>query len=378
MTFAKKVGTFTSVAIALLASQAAFAQDQFVNPEWANSAWYMGAGIGHSKANIDEERIRAAMLSNGSANFAMGVDEKDRGFKVYLGKQLSRNFAIEGGFYDLGEFSFASSVTAPAGAFNGRAAFRGLNLDLVAMLPLSQRFSVFGRVGAAYTHAKADFTGNRLNAVTGPHRSEKKFGPKVGLGLEFKFTEALAIRGEVERYRVNDAIGNRGDVDMASVNLVYKFGRPHARPAPVYVAPAPEPVVVVEAAPAPAPAPVPVSEKVSFAAEALFDFDKSVVKPEGQSALDNLLTQLQGMNTEVMVTVGHTDSVGSDAYNQKLSLRRAEAVKAYLVSKGVDASRVYTEGKGESQPVADNATAEGRAKNRRVTVEVVGTRTVMK
>jgi OOP family OmpA-OmpF porin len=121
-----------------------------------------------------------------------------------------------------------------------------------------------------------------------------------------------------------------------------------------------------------------VSEKVSFAAEALFDFDKSSVKPEGKAALDELLAKLAGMNTEVMVTVGHTDSVGSDAYNQRLSLRRAEAVKAYIVSKGVDAARVYTEGKGESQPIADNKTSEGRAKNRRVTVEVVGTRTVAK
>ncbi|PWF47977.1 OmpA family protein [Massilia glaciei] len=377
MTYAKKMGTFTAVAIALLASQAASADDQFINPEWANSAWYMGAGAGITKANIDEQRILSAMLSTGAPSAAITVDEKDRGFKVYLGKQLNRNFAIEGGFYDLGEFSFASTAP-PAQVFNGKAAFRGVNLDLVAMLPLSQRFSVFGRVGAAYTQSKAEFTGNRLNALTGPRTSEKSFGPKVGLGLEFKFTEALALRAEVERYRVKDSIGNRGDVDLASLNLVYKFGRPHARPAPVYVAPAPEPVVVVEPAPAPAPAPVPVSEKVSFAAEALFDFDKSVVKPEGQSALDNLLTQLQGMDTEVMVTVGHTDSVGSDAYNQKLSLRRAEAVKAYLVSKGVDASRVYTEGKGESQPVASNDTAEGRAKNRRVTVEVVGTRTVMK
>ncbi len=115
---------------------------------------------------------------------------------------------------------------------------------------------------------------------------------------------------------------------------------------------------------------------MSFSAEALFDFDKSVVKPEGKAALDELLAKLQGMNTEVMVNVGHTDSIGSDDYNQRLSMRRAEAVKAHIVSRGVDASRVYTEGKGETQPVADNTTAEGRAKNRRVTVEVVGTRTV--
>lgn len=377
MKYAKKMGTFTAVAIALLASQAAFAQDQFVNPEWANKAWYMGAGVGVTKATIDEARIRSGLLASGStAISSFTVDEKDRGFKIYLGKQLSRNFAIEGGYYDLGEFSFASS-TVPAGSFNGVAAFRGVNLDVVGMLPLSERFSVFARAGVAYTEAKTSFSGTRLNAITGPRRSEKKAGAKFGLGLEYKLSEALAMRAEVERYQVNDAVGNRGDVDMASLNLVYKFGRPAAQP--VYVEP-PAPVVVEAPAPmpapmpAPAPAPVPVSEKVSFAAEALFDFDKSVIKPEGRTALDGLLSKLQGMDTEVMVTVGHTDSVGSDQYNQALSMRRAEAVKAYIVSKGVDASRIYTEGKGESQPVADNNTAEGRAKNRRVTVEVVGTR----
>ena len=88
------------------------------------------------------------------------------------------------------------------------------------------------------------------------------------------------------------------------------------------------------------------------------------------------MSKLTGVTLEVIVLVGHTDSVGNDAYNQKLSVRRAEAVKAYLVSKGVEANRIYTEGKGESQPVADNKTAEGRAKNRRVDVEVVGTRAV--
>ena len=80
------------------------------------------------------------------------------------------------------------------------------------------------------------------------------------------------------------------------------------------------------------------------------------------------------MNLEVIIAVGHTDSIGTDAYNQKLSVRRAEAVKGYLVSKGIEANRVYTEGKGEKQPVADNKTAAGRAKNRRVEIEVVGTR----
>ena len=130
--------------------------------------------------------------------------------------------------------------------------------------------------------------------------------------------------------------------------------------------------------PAPAVVPAPTSEKVTFAADAFFDFDKSVLKPEGKAKLDDLVSKMSGLNLEVIIAVGHTDSVGTDAYNQKLSVRRAEAVKAYLVSKGVEKNRVYTEGKGEKQPVADNKTAEGRAKNRRVEIEVVGTRAQVK
>jgi len=133
-----------------------------------------------------------------------------------------------------------------------------------------------------------------------------------------------------------------------------------------------------EATPAPAAAPavvpVPVSEKVTFAADAFFDFDKSVLKPEGKAKLDDVVSKLGSINLEVIIAVGHTDSVGTDAYNQALSVRRAEAVKSYLIGKGVDKNRVYTEGKGEKQPVADNKMSDGRAKNRRVEIEVVGTK----
>ena len=147
---------------------------------------------------------------------------------------------------------------------------------------------------------------------------------------------------------------------------------------PVAAAPVPAPSAPPAAAPAPAPAPAvvpaPTSEKVTFAADAFFDFDKAVLKPEGRAKLDDLISKMGGINLEVIIAVGHTDSVGTDAYNQRLSVRRAEAVKSYLVSKGVERNRVYTEGKGEKQPVADNKTAAGRAKNRRVEIEVVGTR----
>jgi OOP family OmpA-OmpF porin len=118
-----------------------------------------------------------------------------------------------------------------------------------------------------------------------------------------------------------------------------------------------------------------VSEKVTFAADAFFDTGKSVLKPEAKAKLDDLVSKTTGINLEVIIAVGHTDSDGSDAYNQKLSVARSEAVKAYLTGKGIEKNRVYTEGKGEKQPVADNKTKEGKAKNRRVEIEVVGTRT---
>ena len=145
------------------------------------------------------------------------------------------------------------------------------------------------------------------------------------------------------------------------------------KPVAVVVPPPQQPVPPPPAKVAPPP-PVPVSEKVTFAADAFFDFDKSVQKPEGRAKLDDLVSKMRGLNLEVIIAVGHTDSVGTDAYNQRLSVRRSEAVKAYLVSKGIERNRVYTEGKGEKQPVADNRTAAGRAQNRRVEIEVVGTR----
>lgn len=154
---------------------------------------------------------------------------------------------------------------------------------------------------------------------------------------------------------------------------------PAPQPAPVTTPPAEAAPAADAVAPAPAPAPAaaaaaPTSEKVTFEADAFFDFDKSALKPAGKAKLEDLVSKLKGTDIEVVVATGHTDSIGTDAYNLKLSMRRANAVKAFLVSKGIPADRIFTEGKGESKPVASNKTSEGRAKNRRVEVEVVGNR----
>lgn len=153
---------------------------------------------------------------------------------------------------------------------------------------------------------------------------------------------------------------------------------PKPAPAPVaqVAAPAPAPVAVV-------PAPKPVAERVTLDADTLFDFNSSTLRPAGKEALDTFVVGLKDISPEVISAVGHTDRFGSDSYNQRLSDQRAASVKAYLVSKGVDANRVATEGRGESQPVTNSDDCQGAKSNkvvaclqpdRRVDVEVIGNR----
>ena len=162
-------------------------------------------------------------------------------------------------------------------------------------------------------------------------------------------------------------------------DLVPKSAPAPAKPAAAPAKPAPaKPAAAAAPAKPASAAPRPTTEKVTLAADALFDFDKAVIKSDAKAKLDDLVAKLKAINLEVIIAIGHTDSVGSAAYNQKLSLKRAEAVKAFIISKGIEPNRVYTEGKGEKQPIADNKTKAGRAKNRRVEIEVVGPRAVKK
>lgn len=159
--------------------------------------------------------------------------------------------------------------------------------------------------------------------------------------------------------------------------------KPEAKPTAAPAAPKEKPAPAKETPVAPKAPAKPVPQKINFSADALFDFDKSDLKPKGMSMLDDLVGTLKGAAYEVILAIGHTDRIGSVQYNQKLSVRRAEAVKQYLVGKGIAANRVYAEGKGKSQPVTKPGDCKmtNRAAlitclqaDRRVDVEVTGTR----
>ncbi len=375
-------GRLSLVALAIMASPFAMADD---------SGWYAGANVGQSRATIDDARITSGLLDGGFTSAAILDDDRNTGYKIYGGYQFNRNFALEGGYFDLGKFGF-NATTVPAGTLNGTIGLRGLNLDLVGTLPITQRFSAFGRLGVNYADAKDSFTGTGLVKVLNANPSQRDTNLKVGLGVQYAFNESLALRTEIERYRINDAVGNKGDIDLVSIGLIYRFGAKTpppvpraAAPEPVVLATAPQPVFVPPPAAPPPPPKPPVPTKVTFSADSLFDFDQSSLKPMGQRDLDKFVADLSGTRFDVITVTGHSDRIGTHAYNLKLSARRAETVKSYLVqSSGIAPDKIAAKGVDGSDPVTRPGECKGsRASkaliaclqpDRRVEIEVSGTR----
>ena len=357
----------------------------FAAAETDDPFWYIGGNIGQSRAKIDDARIAPNLPGTAS----ISNDNNGNAYKLFGGYQFNKNFALEGGYFNLGQFGYAATTVAPTptGTLNGNIKLQGLNLDAVGMLPLGDKFSVFGRLGMQYAQAKDNFSSTGSIATpTNPSPSKDAFNPKVGLGLQYDFTRSVGMRVEAERFRINDAIGNTGDINMYSVGLVYRFDQ--HKPAPVEKVMMPEPTVVVVTAPAPPPEIVVVT-KVVFSADsgtdALFGFGKTTIKPTGKRALDKFAANLKGAKYDVINITGHADRIGSKDANMKLSVQRAEAVKDYLVaSAGIPANKISAKGVGESESLTKPSECTGKkatkklvsclAPDRRVEVEVTGTR----
>lgn len=354
--------------------------------------WYGGLSVGQSRSRIDNARMAASVLPAGVATQSISEDDRDTGYKIFGGYRVNRNFAIEGGFFDLGKFGFVATTTPP-GTLGGNIKLKGVNLDAVGFLPITERFSAFARAGLNHAEARDSFVGTGAATVNNPNPRKRDTNLKYGVGLQYAFNDALAVRLEAERYRINDAVGNKGDVDLISVGLLYTFGRKGQAAAPRAAAPEPaaaveprraEPMAPIAAAPQPAPAYAPLA-KVAFSADSLFEFDKSSMTTAGKQAVDRFASELASMNYEFATVTGHTDRLGTHQYNLELSMRRAEAVKAYLTeSAGIPGYKVRTLGVDGAEPVTKPgecvgtvATAELIAclqPDRRVEIEVMGTR----
>jgi OmpA-OmpF porin, OOP family len=356
------------LALSLLSSSAALAADE---------GWYVGGNYGETRGDVIDSRIIDALIGSGYSTQSLNDDEDDRGYKLFAGYQMNENIALEGGYFSLGKFRYQAEMDLLA-VVRGDTSTDGINLDLVGLRPVTERVSVFARAGAVYVQSRERRweTGPVINRYD--HDRENDLSYKFGEGIQYAVTDALALRLEGERYRIDDLGGSKTNIDMFSVGMVYSFGTTAA------VASVPASTAPV-AAVAPRPAATPSPARVTLSADSLFTFDSAAVQPAGRVELDALAAGLRGVAFDTIVVTGHTDRIGSPDYNLRLSNSRATAVKDYLVnSADVPAAKVTTRGVNGSEPVT---TAEQcgpqltraqlivcLAPDRRVEVEVTGTR----
>ncbi len=187
--------------------------------------WYIGAGGGQSRLKFEDSSIAAALFGTGATASATATDGHDFEYKAFLGYQFHRNFAVEGGYFNLGRSSFTSTTT-PAGTLRGDVKNNsGFNVDLVGIVPiLEERFALLARVGVQSSKTSDLFVGTGGAAtlrVPNPSKNETSY--KAGLGAEFDFTRNVGVRGEWERYRVSDGLSGHANVDAFTLNVLYKF-----------------------------------------------------------------------------------------------------------------------------------------------------------
>lgn len=361
MRFTKTPGKLRLLALTLIAGSCAMAQD---------SGWYIGANAGQTRAKIDEAKISSGLLGAGFTSTTFSNRDRDTGFKLFGGYQFNKYFALEGGYFDLGKFGF-TATTVPVGTLKGDIKLKGLNVDLVASLPFTEKFSGFLRAGVNQAEARDTFSGTGQVSVINAGPSQRSVNYKFGGGLQYDFTKSFGMRAELERYRVGDAMGNKGDIDMASLGLLFRFGRSASAPAPQTAAPAPEPVV------APPPAGVKVLPVVVMAPEKtqqyctildlMFAIDADKIEREDLEKLKVLGTFMAKYPDTTAVIEGHSDNVGSHEHNLGLSKQRAQSVVDYLVETlHIDRARLRAVGYAELRPIADNGTEEGKRQNRRI------------
>ena len=347
-----------------LAAFAASAEDMY------RGAWYAVPGVSYMNTDSDLD------ANNGGGAF------------IKLGKELSPSWDLQGG---LG-YNRASEDTGIAGA-GGRYKQTTLGLDALYMFS-RENFRPFLLAGLGAARNNVDYS----NIATLQDKSKTSWLANVGLGAQYLFNDTFGLQADLRHQwtRSNakaptttfDADGTVGNT-LLNLGGIFRFGAPAPMPVVAAVEPAPAAVVapapaaVVEPAPAPAPAACkPNVETVTVGAEKLFGFDKAALKAEGKVALDEAAAKIKA-NPEIkaVVVTGHTDKIGSDAYNQKLSEKRAKQVAEYLVAQGVDSSIITSVGKGESEPVVQCTGNKANKKlisclqpNRRVVISAEGTK----
>lgn len=355
----------------LLATGAASAAAQ-------DNTWYVGGKAGWSNYyGVDYDSEIENLLD------AASVDENnsDLGLGAFVGYQVNKNVAVELGYDWLGKYQIDRHYKANGidSGLEGEAKAQMIQATMKIGFPATEALEVYGRLGGAYawTDSSIDaWYNDGLNALSESHSGKYHGAAFVGaLGLEYSIDRDWAARLE---YQYTTPLGKTSpgesgielDNGLLSVGMLYRFGQIGDEP----VAPTP--------APEPAPAPVLVEKQFNLDSDVLFEFNRATLKPEASQALDNLFAQIVAANPKdgVATVIGHTDRIGSDAYNQSLSEQRARTVADYLIAKGLFADKVRAEGRGESEPVTGGSCPDAAkaqmiaclAPDRRVEVRLTG------
>ena len=390
----------------LLLGSTANAQEQ--------SDWYIGASTGYTKASLATEKALAGFKASGSSSAVVSSYDSDSVVTVFGGWRFTEYLALELGYGNLGEFEY-EATGVPASRQIGQAKINGALVSLLGSVPMGEGIRGFARLGVANMSVEQHFSNPALGAA---FANGKESGSKLsaGLGIELALSEDFSVRAAMERFELAENRVTAKNINAFSLGILFNFGRasvaqaeeeapkpapptvtPAARPAPPVVAQAPAPApapaapvaqaptpppAVAPAQPAPPPAPAPVL-RLSLAASALFDSEKAELKPAGREELDKLAQDLNGMRYDMITVTGHTDRIGSSRLNASLSQQRADAVKAYLISKGIAAVSIMARGVASEKPVTTPEQCTGPltdtlraclAPDRRVEVEVSGTR----
>lgn len=322
------------------------------NPE----GWYLGGNLGKSDSDMDDARTTQDLLGTGYSVTGVDDDKTDTGYKLFGGYQFNRYLGLEAGYFDLGEASFTANVvptgSALPGTFGGTTQVKGYFLDLVGSVHFNDKLSAFARVGANHARPQERFTGTGSVPLTSYSSSEWDTNVKYGVGLQYAFTPSWALRLEGERYRIQDGVANRDDINFISLGLVYYFGK-HEKPAPVKILPA--------------VAPAPTTQDYCTKLEIEFEIDRDAVERAEHEKLSALGAYLNKYPNTSGTIEGRADPVGADDYNQKLSERRAQNVIHYLEDDlRVASGRLRPIGYGESKPTTTDESDAGKRANRRV------------
>lgn len=350
----------------------AMAEDAF------SGAWYLLPTVGVMHTDSD-----------------LNADENNFAYGLRVGKEISEKWDIQLGLTH-------ARADEDSGSYSGGKYKQSL-LGVDALYFFSRgKLRPFLLAGVGVAHNSVHYDG--IAPTADADGSRYSWMANVGAGAQYLFTENIGMQADL-RHVISQAEADGGMLGSdrretvgntyLNVGAIFRFGapkklaaaepvavqpRPEPAPPPVEVSkPVPQPMAEVKPAPMTEPEPEAVAfPKVTIQSEMLFGFDKSTVKPEGKVALDEQVVEKMQANpqVELLLITGHTDRIGSDQYNQKLSQRRADAVKEYLVSKGIEASRLHSVGKGETEPVAECSDARRKAliqclqPNRRVVLEI--------